>query len=145
MKVYITFVIIFNMFKNEFKISTKLEELDNIIKKIAKINGVIAIYLFGSQVTGRIHTFSDIDLCVILDKPNDETELDILGFSSDNLDVSTFHRLPIVIQYRIFKDGHPLFVKNKNLLARIKLYTLRNYLDFKPHLDRLCREALNVR
>lgn len=108
-----------------------MEEIPEIAKEIAKSEYVKAIYLFGSQVNGRKHVLSDIDICIITDG-NEDVKYPI----TDNLDVSYFHRLPITIQYKIFKEGEPLIINDFGFLYALKLKTLRHYLDIKPLINK---------
>ena len=82
------------------KFVTKFEEIPKIAEKIAKNKHVKAVYLFGSYASGKAHLLSDIDLCIITDG-NEDIDYPI----NDNLDVSYFHDLPLIIQFRVFKEG----------------------------------------
>jgi len=113
------------------KITTKIEDIPKIAKEIAKHKCVKAIYLFGSQATGKTHTLSDIDICVI----TNGVEFGGLG-GSDNLDIVYFHRLPLIIQFRVFRDGKLLVIKDKDFVDKIKIVTLNKYLDYKHIIDR---------
>jgi predicted nucleotidyltransferase len=113
------------------KFITKMEDVPRIAENIAKNKHVKAIYLFGSQATGKTHILSDIDLCVI----TDGKEFGGLG-GSDNLDIVYFHWLPIQIQFRIFKEGKPLVMKDKDFINDIKVLTLKRYLDIRPLIRR---------
>ena len=125
------------------KIITKFENIKNIAKKIAKIKNVKAVYLFGSYARKEQHGLSDIDLCVIGDLSEKE-ELEIMGYCTDNLDVSAFNQLPIYIKIRVFREGKTLVVKDTKYLDYVKLKTIKEYLDYKPLINKYIREALNV-
>ncbi|MEK6847475.1 MAG: nucleotidyltransferase domain-containing protein [Nanoarchaeota archaeon] len=104
------------------------------------------IYLFGSQVTGRAREDSDVDIAVILKNPNDKDESFVARFWSDKLDVHCFHKLPLLIQFRIFKYGKVLFVRDKKFLHMLKVNVLGYYLDFADYINDFYRRALkNVR
>ena len=126
----------FTMNSEKIKFVTKIEEIEGIVKKISRNKNVKAVYLFGSYARGVVHVNSDIDLCIIT-KNNYE---DVRCPASDNLDISFFHKLPISIQYRVFKEGKPLFIKDKNFVDRLKIKTLEIYLDFKPLINRFIWE-----
>jgi predicted nucleotidyltransferase len=114
---------------------TKMEDIPRITEKIAKNKNVKAVYLFGSQATGKTHKLSDIDICVI----TNGKEFGGLG-GSDNLDIVYFHRLPITIQFRVFKDGKPLIIKNKNFIDNLKISTLYRYREMLPIIRKYCLE-----
>lgn len=123
------------------KIITKFEDIREIANKIGKIKGIKAIYLFGSYATNKNHALSDIDICVIGDL-TEKAESEVMGFVSDNLDISIFNRLPIYIKIRVFKEGKLLILKDKEYVDLIKIRTLREYLDFKPAINKFCMETL---
>jgi len=123
------------------RIETRFEDIGKIAEEIAEIKSVKAVYLFGSYATGKNHHFSDIDICVIgnLNEKEISKALDPL---SDNLDIVFFDMLPVSIKIRVFTEGKPLVVKDKELIARIQFSTLREYLDFKPGINKFCFETL---
>ena len=123
------------------KILTKIEDIKKIAKEISKIRNVKGIYLFGSHATGKANLLSDIDLCII-GNLNQKEETKVFGYSTDNLDISLFNNLPIWIKIRMFKEGKPIVVKDINFVNRIKIKTLREYLDFKYIINKYCEEIL---
>ena len=105
------------------------EKLSKVIETIRSHPDVIAIYLFGSHAKGEATPLSDVDIAVILDNPNPESEADIGSLISPEIDVVLFHRLPLHIKHEVFRYGKELFVRNEEKLLDIKLRTLREYLD----------------
>jgi hypothetical protein len=128
----------------KFGYSTKLEEIPEIAKEIANLNGVKAIYLFGSHAKNKTHPLSDIDICVINFDKEESLSEKLNEYSSDNLDISLFSKLPLNIQIRVLREGKALIVKDEEYIKKLKFITLRRYLDFKPAIDRFCKETLNV-
>jgi len=123
------------------RITTKFENIGKIANEISKIKNVKAIYLFGSYARGKIMPLSDIDICVI-GSLSEEEKYKALEHLSDNLDISFFDMLPIYIKIRVFKNGKPLVIKDKEYVNRLKLRTLQEYLDFKPAINKFCIETL---
>lgn len=121
-------------------IKTKIEDINEIACKIGKIEGVKAIYLFGSYAQGNQHNNSDIDLCVI-GSFTEKEETEILMKGSDNLDISIFTKLPILIRFRVLAEGKPLIIMDKEYIQKLKSYTLREYLDFKPAINKFIMET----
>jgi predicted nucleotidyltransferase len=120
--------------------SSKTEEIGKIVEELKKIEGVVGVYLFGSMATGKQKKYSDIDICVIT---RDETDKeDVLSYSGRNIDISIFHDLPLTVQFKVFKEGIPLFVGDEETVRRLKAETLKKYLDFKPILERRLRRLL---
>jgi len=108
--------------------------LSNVVDSIKTENGVEAIYLFGSHLSGKEKPYSDIDICVITGKGAQRGK--VLRNSSEKLDTSIFWDLPLNVRFRVIKDGKPLYVKNELNMHRIKVQTVLSYLDFKPVLER---------
>ena len=76
-------------------------------------------------------------MCVFSD---DEDYL--AGYGSEKIDVSMFAMLPIQIRFRVLKEGIPLVVKDKNFVDKLKIKTLREYIDFRPLMVKFYREKL---
>jgi predicted nucleotidyltransferase len=115
----------------------KNKEIEKIANKIAEHKSVKAVYLFGSYASGKVHANSDIDLCVISD--DDDY---IAGCGLSNFDVTMFRLLPIAVRFRVFKEGVPLIVKDKDLINKLKIQTLREYIDFRMLMKKFYMEKL---
>ena len=114
------------------RFTTKIEEIPEIAKEIAKNKYVEAVYLFGSYASEKQHILSDIDICIITKNNYEDVSFPV----TDNLDVSYFHRLPLIIQFRVFKEGKPLVMKDKEFIYELKLKTLKQFLDFRHIINR---------
>jgi predicted nucleotidyltransferase len=123
-----------------------LEELDKVIKEIIKEikkNEVDAIYLFGSYATGRAKPISDIDICVITKRDTSkDIKEQILSNSSKKIDIVVFWDLPPAIRFRVLKKGKLLYERDYLTLHRIKIDTLKSYLDIQPMTRRHCSKVL---
>lgn len=120
-------------------IITKKKDILKIAKEMIKVKNVEAVYLFGSQATGKAGKLSDIDFCII-GKLSDKEKLKVLNYSSENLDISFLEELPLLIKMRVFREGKEL-VSKKNI-DETKIKVLREYLDFKRIINRYCEETL---
>jgi acetylornithine deacetylase/succinyl-diaminopimelate desuccinylase-like protein len=81
-------------------------------------------------------------LAVIIKNPDKKIESDVFGFSSPNLDVVNFHRLPLYIQFEVFKYGKPLFVRNKSYLQDIQRIILKEYLEMSYFYKRMSERII---
>jgi len=115
------------------------KEINELREKLSKKKGVLAVYLFGGAVEGRVRGISDIDICII-GKLNDGEKKQILRWCSEELDVSFFDELPIAIKFRVFKEGRELFVRDESTLDYIKLVTLKEYRDYYEIIKRRISE-----
>ncbi len=113
---------------------------NSVVSELKKLPEVKAVYLFGSYATGKAKPISDIDICVITEKDIEKSKkLGILSYSGKKVEISLFYDLPISLKAKIFREGMPLFQRNKSFIAGVKLATMKEYLDFKPVLDRFTR------
>ena len=116
-------------------------EILELAEKLRNVEGILAVYLFGSYADGKVHDGSDIDICVIGRLGRKDKERILCIVESDKYDLSFFSDLPIWIKIRVFR-GRLLFARNKERVYEIYFRTLREYLDFKPAIKRLCEETL---
>lgn len=114
-----------------------MEDIQPLVKKLRKIPSVKAAILFGSYAKGKERKDSDYDICVMAE---DDSALEL---SSDRYDISLFQRLPLVVRYHVFRDGMVLFCKDEKLLAKMKFWTIKLYLDEKHWRDRAVMKVLS--
>ena len=107
------------------------EKIAEIAEEIMKQKKVIAVYLFGSFARGATHEQSDIDICVIGERGK---QMPI--FEKEGYDIISFWDLPLPIRFRVLREGKLLAVKNAEYIRKVKLETLRDYLDIKPLINR---------
>jgi len=121
-----------------------LNKIKSVVDEL-KREEVQAIYLFGSYAKGNARPSSDIDICVITEKkiPKSAKE-EIMSNSSKNIDISLFWDLPQTIRFRVFREGGLLYAKDELSLQRLKVATLKSYLDIQPMIKRYCTHVLRV-
>lgn len=117
-------------------------EINKIIKEISKLKFVSAVFIFGSQVTGRARQDSDIDVAVLTKNASRKQELQAQGFSNDKIDISVFSRLPLVIQFRVLKEGKLVFCRDEKFLHDTKYETFRKYLDYSYFINNFFRRVI---
>lgn len=110
--------------------------------QLASLKKVKAVYLFGSAAKRKVGPLSDIDICVIAPHLSEEEKSVILSYSSKKVDLVLFDDLPLSLQARIFREGKPLFLREKNYIADLSWRTLKEYFDFKPVLKRFLETYL---
>ncbi len=120
-----------------------------LMKVFQQYPAIQAVYLFGSSVTGKTHSESDLDLAVV---PGDSSlrgqKLDILtdlariGF--DNVDLVFLDSDDIVLQYEAVKHNHLIYQTEDFCRGEMYSKVIRQYLDFKPYL-KVQREAYKRR
>ena len=120
----------------------KKDKLDYLIGKLSKLSYVSAIFLFGSSVNGRARADSDIDLAVLTKNASHEQEMKIIGYGDDVFNISTFSHLPLVIQFRVLRDGKILFSRDYRDIYDAKVQIFRRYWDFAPFINRFYKRIL---
>ena len=119
-------------------------DVNKLVKDLKKIKKVEAIILFGSYAKGTEKPISDIDIAVIIKNPDIDTEAKVASSSSDKIQITLFNRLPLYIQFDVFKYGKILFIKNEKILFDMKRHVLREYLDTEYLYRRMGRKILGV-
>jgi|SRR3989344_587925 len=119
------------------------EKMSYIVDKLSRLKSVDSIFLFGSSVNGNVREDSDIDIAVLVKKGTSRAdELRIIGYGSDIFDISIFHRLPLIIQFRVLKEGRVLFCRDKKTICDVKVDVFRRYLDFSYFINGFYRRVL---
>lgn len=70
---------------------------------------------------------------------------DLLSYGSQTVDVNLFWDLPVSIRFRVLREGRVIFLRDPLLFHRIKVDTVREYIDIAPLIRKHCRHAMNVR
>ncbi len=108
-------------------------------KVFSRYSEIEAVYLFGSQATGKIHRNSDIDLAIYPDtKSIRDLRLDILhdlakqGFCQ--VDLVFMDKNDIVLQYEIVRLNRLIYQKPEFDKGSLFSKIIRQYFDFAPYL-----------
>jgi len=125
------------------------KDVEHLIKKIVnelkKIKDVKIIYLFGSYAKRTEKPISDIDICIITKKNISRDKKEEIGsYSGPKVEISFFWDLPLTVQYKVLKEGKPLFQKDESFLHEVTVNTLKKYLDFKPTIEKFTRVYIGV-
>ena len=130
-----------------------IAKLQNFIEIIKNNDSIVALYLFGSYVSGRPTPLSDIDLAVLFAKSvNRELflseRLRLLGeltiiLGTDKIDLVVLNEAPPGLGYRVIRDGELLFTGNNsdNQVVDFKVKTLDRYFDYQS-AQRIFSEGL---
>jgi predicted nucleotidyltransferase len=108
---------------------------------IAKKHGIVLVLKFGSSVTGRVHPRSDVDIAVLLDRPNvtlheHSALLQSLQplFPDRELDLALINRADPLFLKKIADNCELLFGPPERLQA-LKLYTFKRYQDHRRFFE----------
>lgn len=96
------------------------ELAQKVTKLVENKPGVLAVLAFGSQIEGRTHAFSDVDICLVMPKASEKSRREILlkmaGTLSEKYDVKLFEDLPLMLRGEVIKNNKALFVRNEDEL-----------------------------
>ena len=111
---------------------------------------LIAVYLFGSRVTGKEHPNADFDIALIVDDDFDfirNCDLPLVVASKledivgTKVDVVLFNKMDPPFQAEIRVKGKPIYVRNKEKLKKIFFKARREFEDYlglhKHYIDAL--------
>jgi len=108
---------------------------------IAEKPGIQLLLRFGSSVTGRLHTRSDVDLAVLLERvPRSlEAHSELLGdlqelFPDREVDLALLNRADPLLLRRI-TEACQLLYGSSGVLQRLKIYAFKRYQDHRKYLD----------
>ena len=100
---------------------------------------ILAVYLFGSAVTGRTHAESDLDLAIVPRSPAlQQKKLDLLadlvrhGF--DHVDLVIIDSNKIVMQFEAVQQNRLLYQAKDFEHSSYFSKVVRQYIDFEPFL-----------
>ncbi len=118
------------------------ERLNIVVKKLSQLPYVSVIILFGSQATGKQRFDSDIDIAVITKKISKNQELELLGYGNEKIEISLFENLPLMVQFRVIRDGKMLVMKDEKKFHDIKYKIIKKYLDFSYYMNNFYRSVI---
>ena len=99
---------------------------------------VLAVYLYGSQASGKATPRSDVDLAVVLNSAKHAFERE-LKFRTDlekllgkEVDVAILNGADLFLASQAFTKGKLLFTRNRKKSEDFKWRTMKLYWDFIP-------------
>lgn len=133
----------------EKNIETDLAGLTREIRKLVEPNpNVLAVLAFGSQIEGRAHVFSDVDICIVMPKTSEktrrETLLKVSGTLPEKYDVKMFEELPLMLKGEVIKSNKALFIRNEDELGEY-LWNEKKIYDDYQHQYNLVHKPLKER
>jgi predicted nucleotidyltransferase len=112
---------------------------DLIVARLARIEGLVAAYLFGSQARGAAHAASDVDIGLLLEEPPatlDDLHLDVAADLERELgapvDLVVLNRAPGELVHRVLRDGELLVENDRSARIRFEVRARNDYFDLEP-------------
>ncbi|MFH0948262.1 MAG: nucleotidyltransferase domain-containing protein [Elusimicrobiota bacterium] len=109
----------------------------NKLIKIAKKYGLKLIVAFGSAVSGKIHSDSDVDIAVLPKKDiRTHSFFSLISdlnavFPEQEVDLSLINRANPLLLHKICFNPFLLYGKISDL-NNLRIYSFKNYIDYQP-------------
>ena len=108
------------------------------LRRAARSHGIRLLVAFGSQVTGRTHAASDVDLAVVLDNPKAGDPLrliaDLQAAFPHQVDVLWLDRADPLVRWAALKQPR-LLLGDARELARAQVYAWRRFVEYRPFFE----------
>lgn len=118
------------------------------VRKTARAFKLQELYLFGSQIKGKKHAGSDLD-AAYLSKQRLSLKEELLliqklseVFPQQKIDLLDFTQAPLILQFRIIRDGRVIFSQDPLQTLRRKVRIMSRYYDYRPHLNFLTQSLV---
>lgn len=108
---------------------------------------ILEAYLFGSHARGEVHSHSDIDVAVYVDRdrmpqtqygyPAELTAVLAGAVGSDTVDVVVLNDAPPLLYHRVLRDGVRLLARDLSATTTREGRALSRYCDFVPQLRKI--------
>jgi len=110
------------------------------IRKIAEKYNLSLILLFGSQVNGKKHVNSDLDLAVLPKKNlNFKKYFGLISdlskiFQGEKIDLVSINKADPLLLKKIL-ENYKLLCGSRRNLCELKIYSFKKYCDYKKYFD----------
>jgi predicted nucleotidyltransferase len=123
-----------------------MQDLHSVFSRYSQVQ---AVYLFGSQATGKTHAASDIDLAIwprsaAAHKDKLSILSDLVRIGLDNVSLVFLDVPNYLLRHEAVRLNLIVYQTDDFDAGSTYSLVVRQYLDFKPHLDRQ-REAYKDR
>ena len=104
---------------------------------------IVALYLFGSQATGKQGPLSDVDVAVLLDgkkvppKQFFSFRLELIGAATracrrPDVDVVILNEVSPVLKYEVVRSGRLVYERNRTARVGFEAAVAQRYFDLEP-------------
>jgi uncharacterized protein len=119
-----------------------IDRLSPILARRADVDFVI---LFGSAATGKLRSFSDVDIALhtpqpieILDLGRLASDLEVAaGRAVDILELRGLQSRNPALAFAVLESGRPFLVRNEEALVQFRKSTFLSYMDTAPLRKRM--------
>ena len=119
---------------------TRESKIEQLTAYLVNQEDVLAAYLFGSQVTGKVRPDSDIDVSLLLSEPDKmerferrlEMMHEISGICGTEADVIILNDATAVLAHQILRTGRLFYESDRRARVAFEVRAGRDYADLKP-------------
>lgn len=115
---------------------------------------VDAVYLFGSQITGKANKLSDVDIAVLFQEKLDSSarfdkKIRMIGdvgsiLKRNDVEILDLTQAPPMFRYEAVAPKAVLFVNNQKRMVLFETEAIRNYFDLRPLLIAAAKRKLEL-
>ncbi len=111
------------------------------IAELAKKHNLLIVVLFGSQVSGKTHLGSDVDLGFISEKAISPADIAIMTFEfTEKLGVKSLELIdlsgaPPLLLKQVAQKSVLLYESEAALFAKFRIYAIKLFMEAKKLLD----------
>src|SRR3989344_5680723 len=115
-----------------------MEKIKPKIAKLADKYGLSLVLLFGSQVTGKAHAKSDVDIAFLSDNPLDLMQESALSvslmqiFKTNFVDIVSLRNASPLLQKEIVNSAIVAYESRKSLFNEFVINAIKKYFETKP-------------
>ena len=125
-----------------------VEEVKPRIAELAAKHKISMVVLFGSQVSGRFHEESDIDIAVMPERPAKFDSMELWSdlaqtFHTDRIDIINLKSSDPLLAWNVARGGKLLFAPSSDDWNLFRIRAMKEYDDVR-RFDKLRRRALDM-
>ena len=115
-----------------------MEKIKPKIAELAEKYGLSLVLLFGSQVTGKAHAKSDVDIAFLSDNPLDLMQESALSvslmqiFKTNFVDIVSLRNASPLLQKEIVNSAIVAYESRKSLFNEFVINAIKKYFETKP-------------
>jgi len=123
----------------------KIKRLIKTLKKnLNQDREILFAYLYGSYALNAVHPRSDIDIAVYLQpaeikeyikKEKELTSVLTAKLHIDKIDLRILNTLPILLKYKVIKEGIPILIKDKKERVDFETMVMNRFFEIQPYLN----------
>jgi predicted nucleotidyltransferase len=101
-----------------------------------ELENIIAVFLFGSFLTGKLNEESDLDIAVLFAKKPETKDIlnmqnDLIDFTKNDIDLVLLNDASPILARQVIEKGKEIFCNDHTEKAKFIIKTVNEYDDLK--------------